>query len=113
MDHSLARRRGLNATFITDRKKARIEKAHDGEILFFRNMDELCEELELHEWKADGDRGNGRCWRLEGCPIQIWTYPNIGRVSIDDLEEERSTSGDIRETFMIMGTLFVGTGVEL
>lgn len=113
MDHSLARRRGLNATFITDRKKAGIEKAHNGEILFFRNMDELCEELELHEWKADGDRGNGRCWKLEGCPIQIWTYPNIGRVSIDDLEEERSTSGDIRETFMIMGTLFVGTGVEL
>lgn len=113
MDHSLARRRGLNATFITDRKKAGIEKTHDGEILFFRNMDELCEELELHEWKADGDRGNGRCWKLEGCPIQIWTYPNIGRVSIDDLEEERSTSGDIRETFMIMGTLFVGTGVEL
>ena len=113
MDYGLARRRGLNARFITDSTKRRIEKRHDGEILFFRDMDELCGQLELHEWKSGEDKGAGRCWKLEGCPIQIWTYPGIGRVSIDDLAEGRSTSGDIRETFMIMGTLFVGTGVEL
>lgn len=113
MDYALARRRGLDARFVSDSTKGEIEKRHDGEILFFRSMDDLCKELELHGWKADGDDGNGRCWKLEGCPVQIWTYPGIGRVSIDDLEDGRSTSGSIRETFMIMGTLFVGTGVEL
>lgn len=112
MDYGLARRRGLNVK-LSEEGKAGIEKAYRDEILFFRNMDDLCTELESHGWESDGDKANGRCWRLEGCPIQIWTYPNIGRVSIDDLEDNRSTSGDIRETFMIMGTLFVGTGVEL
>lgn len=112
MDYGLARRRGLNAK-LSEERKTGIENAYRDEILFFRNMDDLCAELESHGWESDGDKANGRCWRLEGCPIQIWTYPNIGRVSIDDLEDGRSTSGDIRETFMIMGTLFVGTGVEL
>lgn len=112
MDYRLARRRGLNVK-LSEERKAGIEKAYKDEVLFFRDMDDLCAELESHGWESDGDKANGRCWRLKGCPVQIWTYPNIGRVSIDDIEEERSTSGDIRETFMIMGTLFVGMGVEI
>lgn len=113
MDYRLARRRGLNARRLPEAGKRRIERRHEDEILFFSSVAQLADELLNHGWKVTASRNSALCWTLDGCNIQVWIDDLAGTVRMLDKDSEDESQGRITDCFMIMGTLFVGMGVEI
>lgn len=105
MDRNLARRRGLGPV--------KAAKAKPEDIGFFDSVEELTDELLNHGWSITASKDGWLCWTLEGCDTQVHVDGRFERVKLVDTDSEYETEGRLSECFMIAGSLFVGSSVEL